>query len=400
MRVGAGEWQISWAEEKWRAATLRANIDTETNRDGELEMQGEQDEALYHFDWSDSNGTAQRPNYNRFFQVIDEARISAGSDVRDREINWDSPLRTLMSDMVWQTIAWMNHSEPLPGAGRVRFISEQPDAELLFLGAVLARDSVVLSDSAVELRSSELPNPIHIAYWEGLLDQMLLCREPLLNGRMVLCPAVVHRSVGRGSEERSYTLDFSNSLATPNDIFVRKNAKATGAVSPEEMTRVANQQTARSTITVPLLRIDLPVLRDVSVSALRDLFEQEPTALRRLRVAISDSEALSEEQLLSGPGLRHFAERLDFEIAEVQTEYERLLRGRELLAGTTFLGTLGVALAVTLPPTGAAVAAALGGTTAGLNALKYVFAVRDSKVEVSTQKYYLAWKALRAKGKS
>lgn len=360
-------------------------------------MQGEPDSMLYNFDWNHSSGTVPRPDYTRFFQVIDEARITRGSDIRDRDVDWDSPLRSLMSDTVWETIAWMTRSAALHSSDRVRFISEQPDAELLFLGAVLARDAVVLSDSAVELWSSELPNPIHMAYWEGLLDQMLLCREPLVDGRIVLCPAIVHRRVGRGSEERSYTLDFSDSLASPSEMFVRKDVQ-TVTGSPEQLARVAGQQAGRSTITVPLLRIDVPVVRGVPVARLRKLFEQEPAALRRLRVAINDSEALSEEQLLSGNGLKHFAERLDYEIAEVQADYERLLRGRERLAATTALGVLGLGLSVTLPATGAAVAAALGAAAAGVNALNYVFAVRDSRAEVHTRKYYLAWKALQTKG--
>ena len=361
-------------------------------------MHDEQDSALYNFDWSHSAVPSRRPDYTRFFQVIDEARIRSGSEICDRPIDSGSPLRFLMSNIVWDTIAWMTRAERLQSSGRVRFLSEQPDAELLFLGTVLARDAVVLSDSAVELWSTELPNPIHMAYWEGLLDQMLLCRDPLLNGQMVLCPAIVRRSVGRGAEESSYKLDFTDSLTWADDVFMRRNVQDVAA-DPEHLGRVARQQTARSTISVPLLRIELPILREIPVSVLRDLFDQEPAALRRLRAAINDSEAFSEQRLLSGHGLKHLAERLDYEIAEVQSEFERLLRGRERLAATTALGALGVALSVTLPATGAAVAAALGAAAAGVNALHYVFAVRDSNAEIRTQKYYLAWKALQAKGK-
>lgn len=365
-------------------------------------MGREQNPTLYDFDWKHRGGVPQRPNYIKFFQTIADAGVNSAMDLRNglQEDGWPSPLGSIMSEILQETVAWMTRRQDLPSSSRVRFISEEPDSALLFLGSVLAHDAVVLSDSAADLWSSELPNPIRAAYWEGLLDQMLLCREPLLDGRMVLCPAIVRRSVGRGAEEQSYKLNFTSSLEWPDEMFARQGKSATDDAAPEHMTRVANLQPSRSTITVPLIRLELPFVRDISPTVLRTLFDQESAALKRLRMAIRDTEAFSEEELLSGRGLKALAERLDHEIAQVQVEYERVLRGRERLLASTGMGVLGLVLSVSLPAGSAPIAAALGAAAAGVNALNYVFAVRDSKAEIRAQKYFLAWKAWRAKDQS
>ena len=246
--------------------------------------------------------------------------------------------------------------------------------------------------------SSELANPYHLRYWEGLLDQLILCRAPLSDDRIVLCPAVFMRTVGRKSDiEDSYTLDFSSSLTYTDDVFVRTGEAASHGAAPEVLARVEVLKPNRPTIAVPLIGINLPILKGIPLSAIRKVFDNEPSALQRLRVVWSELDSLSDDSLLNSRDLTEVAERLDYEVAQVQIEYDRLLRGRERILAAAGLGTVGLVLSVSLPASAAPLAAALGAAAAGVNALNYVFAIRDSRAEVRTQKYYLAWRAWREK---
>jgi hypothetical protein len=366
-------------------------------------MKLEQDRGLYDIDWDYRYIAAARPDYVRLFNVLDEAGVTCAADIgpiiehRLKEHIWTAnPLRSIMSETVQQAVAWLNRPMSDSSPAQVRIIADAPDSQLLFLASLLTDDAVILSDSSVHLWSTELVNPIHAVYWDGLLDQMLLCREPLVEGHMVLCPAIVHRTVGRGKHiEGAYTLDFTSSLSYPDETFLRSKPTSPPSRAPEDLARAAELKPEVPPTAVPLLRLDLPIVRGVPVATLRKLFEQEPEALQRLRFVSKVMRSCTGDKLLAGNGLQDVADRLEYEIVQVQIEYERLLRSREQLLATAGLGVLGLMLSVSLPPNLAPLAGALGGGAAGVNSLKYVFAVRESNAELRARDYYLAWRAWR-----
>lgn len=64
-----------------------------------------------------------------------------------------------MSEIVFDTVAWMIRPQEATSGSRVRFLADAPDSELFFLASLAKRDSIILSDSPVHMWSSELANP-------------------------------------------------------------------------------------------------------------------------------------------------------------------------------------------------------------------------------------------------
>lgn len=360
-----------------------------------------QDRNLFELDWEYRSKSATRPDYKKFFEALDDAGVTCAADMRaahNQQSDRHYLLRSLMSNTVQEAVAWLNRSSTPDSSSphQVRLIADAPDSELLFMASLLTEDAVILSDSSVHLWSTELPNHIHAIYWEGLLDQLLLCREPLTRGNMVVCPAIVRRTVGRGEDiEGAYTLDFSSSLSYPDKTFLRSGGSNVSGLLPENLTHAEKPKPTKPPISVPFLRLDLPVVRGIPVAKLRQLLEEETDALRRLRFVMREVHSCTGEKLLDRNGMQNVADLLEYEIAQVQLEYERMFRKREHLLATAGLGILGMVLSVTLPPALMPMAVALGASAAGVNSLKYAFAIRDSDFEIRSKDYYLAWNAWR-----
>ena len=354
-----------------------------------------QNNSLFNCDWNSSYVLAERPDYNRFFQIIDNAGVTCARDIKkiSEQSFIDAPIRTIVGETIQEAIAWLNRQNS-ENQQQIRIISDSPNSELLFLSSLLTEDTVILSDSSVSLWSTELPNPIHTMYWEGFLDQMILCRKPLLEGNLVLSPAIVHRTVGRSNDiEQEYIIDYSSSLSFPNGIFLRKDSKENLYQAPEELVRSAKYKSAELPSSVPIISLNLPVFRGVPVDTLKKLFDEDTDALMRLRFVLKEMNLLSNNQLITNSGIQEIAERLEYEISKVQLEYEKLIRKRNQSLANAGLGVLGLIISISFPENFAPIAATLGGAAAGVNSLKYVYSIKETNKEIRSRDYYFAWKA-------
>lgn len=358
---------------------------------------------LYEWDYALHAQSVARPNYSEFFEILDDKGVCQAADiVRTPQALFEdeghpNPLRWVVGNVIREGIAWANRPRSASDPTELRIFSDSPNAELLFLSALMTDDAIVMSDSEAHLWSSELPNPIHVSYWSGLLDQMFLCREALIDGRMVVCPALVRRTLGRaGDVEEEYLLDFTNSLAHPNGTFFRSGAGGSDNLlnrAPEQLERCGKSSSDVSPAAVPLLRVDLPIVRGLDVQTLSNILREDESSLSRLRFVLKQLRAVSEEKVPTQTILQDMAERIEHEVAHLHEDYKKLLRTREKVLGNAGLGIVGLVISLSIPVALAPLASALGAAAAGVNSLKYVFAIRDSHVELRRNDYYIAWKA-------
>ena len=308
--------------------------------------------------------------------------ITRGSDLEKISIN-EIPVtdKHFVGDAIWESICYTRAQNE-----SVRIVSNGPDTNLVLFSRLIAEKSIVLSDCYAHRWQKDVANPVHTAYWRGLVDQMILCRKGLLSQNIVISPAVLKRSVG-DMEDLDYEVDFTDSLESPLSTFL--------GVGSQVMNFKNGLSSQKKPLVVPLMEIQVPAIRGVDPWVLSEMFEGEGISFKKLRYALSNFRTTSEDSLSSSK-LREMAEHIDYEVASLEEQFQTLLRKRETLLSKAGMGLVGVALAVSLPPTLSSVAAALGAAAMGVNALDYVAAVRESKANLKAHDYYLAWKAFKS----
>lgn len=334
--------------------------------------------SLREFDFS---GEVKTPDYSRFFQTLDELGVKRGRDLETNLLVQDmSPSeKYFVGDLIWESVRYAQ-SQPAD----VRISSAGPSPELVLFSRFLADNCLVLSDCSVQRWQRELGHRVHTVYWTGLLDQMLLCREALLSGSLIICPSFVSRTL-RSMEGVDYEIDLSDSLTNVDSTYLGKGPS---------VTRHENASDARKTpVVVPLMEVAVPTVRNADPWQMAKILEGEGISFRKLRHALSDFRAAS-GHTVSSSSLNEMSERLDYEVAHLKDDLEALFRQRETALGKAALGMVGVVLAVTLPASLGPIAAGLGAAAVGVNTLDYVGKVRDSRAAARDSDFYLAWKAL------
>jgi len=299
-------------------------------------------------------------------------------------------MRSIMSNILIDTVHWIKESylNPKITKPKLVIISEGPNSELLFYSSILSDECLVLSDSGVEMYQTEIANPMHTSYWEGLLDQFFICRESLLEKNMILCPAYIKRTVGRINDIHiDYSIDLTCSNAIPNQNFFGN----------PQFSRNNDKDSENPQKILPIFYLRIPIFEGLQVNTLQQLLNEETDSFNRLKFVVNKLNDCSHENVLKSGALNDIANSIEYEISQIENQYKSLLVKREKTLASAGLGYVGILLSVSFPESFGELAPLVCGATSGLKSLHYVYSFQEDETKLKSNDYYFAWKAWKSK---
>ena len=251
--------------------------------------------------------------------------------------------------------------------------------------ALLSDNSVTVFDGEVRSYIRDFMYPPRATISEEFVRDMLRCRPFLERETMVLVPTSIWQhdqdSVGPEYPPPKLLFDFTATQASKATVFLNGYSNRHGESLPE-----------KSYVSVPILQVGLPILKNCPPELMAKVMEDEQDAVMRFRYLTKKFSEKADLEELTNNDLQDLFQSIEYEVSRLELQYKNLLRKRHQSLGSVLLSTVGLWLCASIPEEYVDMAKAFFGTATFASGLNYVYLAADTENTMRQSDYYLAWK--------